>query len=355
MVKVLVLDQSSSINDYNQALYSNMGQRESLKFFSISKIEIKNVKQLEFKYKIINFLFFTFNLIRLLNRHKINIIHWHWVQVFLLSFIINLICKLKGIKIIYTAHNTNPFHGQKSLKFYLQSFGFNIFLNSCDKIIVHNKYSAKKIFSDSRNIRIIPHGLLSFGKIDLENIKKSHLNSSTFLFFGKIENYKGLDRLIPHIEKMLYVFDNIKITIAGKPGKTDPKLIDRLRKVEERCTRLKLIFKYIDKKHAHQLFSKSRILFLPYKHIDDSGVLSIAKNYTLPCAISSLNGFFASGLSNENSFILKDYDENSWFKLVQDSMNSIIYNKKVYHLSKLKDKSEDWRAIAKSTMSIYVN
>ena len=106
-------------------------------------------------------------------------------------------------------------------------------------------------------------------------------------------------------------------------------------------------------KTAHDLFENARVLILPYKHIDDSGVISAGINYLLPSLISDLNGFAARGLNSKNSFIIEDFCEKSWLNVMDRVLNEKLYNEKLESLKCLRRKSDSWDEIALKTKYLY--
>lgn len=357
MTRVLIVDFASSVHDYTNELYSNFINDKKFEIFFLTKKNVQKfqnfIKFNSNNFKIINYLNNIVLLITCQKKYKIKVIHWQFVQIFFISYLINLYFKKSGLKIIYTAHNSIPYHGQKSFKFFFQKIGFNLFLKSCDDIIVHNKISNSKIQKICNKTVLIPHGLLTFGKINEKNLPHLRFNSKSILFFGILSYYKGIDRFVLALEDLLIKRPDIKIIIAGKIGNINNKTINLLESLSRRYNNLLLDLNYIDKSKAHKLFINSKVIILPYRNIDDSGVLNAAINYIIPPIISDLQSFYAKGLNKNNSYLISDFSTNSWLTIFDDVFNEQIYKVKFNNLLKIKNNHPSWQEISYKTKLIY--
>ena len=350
---ILIIDHSSSIHDYNQELFSILARKPFINFFAVSRLGIASFKNYNLKFG--NIFFFIAQILKISKKNKITIVHWQWVPMFLVGLLLNFFFRSMRIKIVYTVHNTTPFHNQSSLLFKIRSFGFEAFLKSCDDLIVHNQYSQNTLSKISLSSKVIPHGPLSFGPIDSDEIYRQREKSRNLLFFGKLEDYKGLDRFCEVVPVILCNYPNIRITIAGAPGGIQKELFLKLESFSKNFSNFEFMPHFIRKEEAHVLFSTSRALILPYKHIDDSGVVNAAVNYELPCVISNIEGFFAKGLTAENSFVLDSFDESTWLSVLGNIFLDEVYVGKLAGLRALKAKVSSWPEIAEETIEVYAN
>ena len=353
MKNILIIDHSSSMHDYNESLYPQFSRFDGIKLYSLTKRKLSNVTLIPLKFSLITLIYYFIKIVTLAKKKQITIVHWQWVQVFFIGILLNKIFKLMGIKIIYTVHNTTPFHSQSSVKIFLQKIGFWYFLRSCDQLIVHNEYSFEVLQGNSIDSNIIPHGLLSFGEIDHTDIITKRDKSNYILFFGKLEEYKGLQRLADVLGTILVKNPDLNFIIAGKPGNISPTLLDFLETCSREFKNFTYIPNFIDKRIAHDLFLNARALILPYKHIDDSGVINVAINYLVPSVISRLDGFMAKGLDESNSFIMTNFEECSWLEVITSISNGEIYSNKLNCLQDLRTMTVGWPEIAVKTYEVY--
>ena len=207
-------------------------------------------------------------------RIKTKVIHAQWwsyplAPIYLVILGIN---KLRGKKIIITAHNIKP-HERDFFKNFLHK---SVFLLG-HEFIVHTKQNKDELLKiiNNRPIHIIPHGLITYPQAGISStLARVQLGISekdfVLLCFGHIRPYKGLDvaiRALSRIEDK-----NIKLLIAGKSWEDWTKyeqLIDRYQLKD----RIILKIGYIDTNETESIFKASNLVLLPYKHFDaQSGI-----------------------------------------------------------------------------------
>jgi glycosyltransferase involved in cell wall biosynthesis len=175
------------------------------------------------------FLLFSFlDLVKLVRKEKIDIIHAHWIipQGFLAVLYKKLFNK-KNLKIICTVHGGDIF----SLRNWLFTAIKKWTLNNVDEItIVSNeiKEEIKKIGAKNSSIKIMPMGvdekIFSPDKYD-EDIKKRHNVAGPFLLFvGRLVEKKGARYAIAAMPAVLKKYPNAKLLIIGEgPLKSELK------------------------------------------------------------------------------------------------------------------------------------
>lgn len=115
---------------------------------------------------------------------------------------------------------------------------------------------------------------------ELVNITK--VQHSFFLFFGRIDKYKGIQRLL---EAYSGYSGTTPLVIAGS-GEFTPResaLLDSINNVY-------LIHRYVSDEDLVWLFSNCRAVMLPYIEASQSGVLAMAYHFGKPVAVSNLPG-----------------------------------------------------------------
>ena len=103
-----------------------------------------------------------------------------------------------------------------------------------------------------------------------------------FLFFGRIDKYKGIERLL---EAYSSYSGTTPLVIAGS-GEFTPResaLLDSINNVY-------LINRYVSDEDLVWLFSNCRAVMLPYIEASQSGVLAMAYHFGKPVAVSNLPG-----------------------------------------------------------------
>lgn len=124
-------------------------------------------------------------------------------------------------------------------------------------------------------------------------------DSFSLLFFGAIAPYKGLDLLIKAFEGLGQEF---KLNIVGFCK--DAAYSKRMRDLITCCNnhvRIKWYNKFVTEEEMFEAFSVANVLILPYRHIDQSGVLFQAFRFGLPVVAARVGEF--------ERYVSKDFGE----------------------------------------------
>jgi glycosyltransferase involved in cell wall biosynthesis len=311
------------------------------------------------------------------NIFKTDIIHLHWIEglfkgfnnsnnvffILIKTFIyVNFIIFCKFIlkkKIVITLHNVISHNNNFPL---LEKKIFKFSLKTSDAIIIHNNYSKKKAIElyelNEKKTHIIPIGNYSvngnnnkkFSKSETRKLLNIPEKKFVVLFFGSIQNYKGISDLIQVFSKILEYDNDFYLIVAGSCNDKDLKnqLSNFSKSYEHNC---KIFLDYIEDDLIPVLMNASNVGILPYKRISTSAVLLLFMSYSVPIIISRLEPF--EELLGNNGIYYKVGDN-------EDLEKKIIYAKNHYSelgnlsrkLLKLSKKYE-WGEIADNTIEIY--
>jgi glycosyltransferase involved in cell wall biosynthesis len=142
-----------------------------------------------------------------------------------------------------------------------------IILSECFRDYMINFYKKR-----SDEVCVIPHGVFDYYK-GVENklsISYDH-DKINFLFFGRIEKYKGLLVLAEAYKNLRKIYNNISLTVVGNGDFTpyNKAFID----LED----FKLVNRWIDDNEVNGFFLGNNIVtVLPYLDATQSGVINIA-------------------------------------------------------------------------------
>ncbi len=167
------------------------------------------------------FILFSFlNLVKLIKKEDIDIIHAHWIipQGFL-AVLYKKIFRKKNLKIICTVHGGDIF----SLRGWLMTKIKKWTLDNTNEITVVSeevKEELKRTKIKSKHIQIMPMGVdekvFNPDKYD-ENIKKRYnITSSFLLFVGRLVEKKGIKYAISAMPAVLKKYPNAKFIIIGE-------------------------------------------------------------------------------------------------------------------------------------------
>ena len=143
------------------------------------------------------------------------------------------------------------------------------------------------------------------------------------LFFGRIEEYKGLDVLADAFVKIQKSVPNISLTIAGN-GDCSP-----YKDIYKHLENVTIINRWIGDEEIYPLFSTpNTISVLPYKTGTQSGVITLAQKYGTPIVASDCGGIAEQIKDGVSGYLVKPGDAD-------DICNKIIYISK--HINEVND------------------
>ncbi len=188
-------------------------------------------------------------------------------------------------------HDPAPHTGESFLNKLLSEYAYKKASNLvvCTRSFVD---LAKKRFK--KRVYFMPHGLLTNYKWNADIVEKTNKdkNRVRFLFFGRIEKYKGVEILLKAFSRFSEK-EQAELVIAGCGDLSayDQWLKDR---------RITTINRYLNDSEISDLFSdRNTILVLPYIDATQSGVAMIAIGLEVP-VIASDTGGLKEQLNNGN-------------------------------------------------------
>lgn len=287
------------------------------------------------------------------------ILHLQWLRIWILDwwFIRFFKCILKT-KFIFTVHNILPRKRNKNtFKRFHKLYEF------ADILIVHTQTSKNKLEKKFQiipeKIIVMPHGILEM-KVSIEKLKEAeerlnanHIFDNKIIFgaLGVQNPYKGTDLLIKawRESSVLSTAQNAILLIAGKPSGMDIPtdlpdnllVIPRLLSNEE--------FKY--------LIDRVDVMVLPYREIEQSGVLLSLINENKPYCCTDA-GELAKPIESEGiGWKIENCSETAIAQtLINILMNpTSIYEKKYNEVGweRLKDKYS-WKQSNRILTNIYL-
>lgn len=226
-------------------------------------------------------------------RRKPDVIHFQWLPVPVVDA--PYLSRLRRmVPLFLTLHNTSAFHGSLLQRAH-QGLGLSLVFKHLDGLIVHTEFSRNIVLEHkwmpAEKIHVVPHGVLDYYRSVQPASVPTKSDEPIALFFGVIERYKGVDLLIRAFAALP---DDIRSTsrlvIAGRPTNmgTELRKLACLLGVEHRIT---WISRFIDEREIPELFSSASVVVLPYREIDQSGVLMTAIAFDKPVIASAIGGF----------------------------------------------------------------
>jgi alpha-maltose-1-phosphate synthase len=214
-----------------------------------------------------------FNLLKLVNMTKPDIIHIVFEDPVsaVLSFFLS-----RKYPVIVTEHDPKLHDGEKLLIRIMFWFSRLITRNFSKAIIVHGRSLQNSLHEQGvplHKIHVVPHGDFSYFTQWSDPTVKEEL---ALLYFGLINEYKGIEYLIQAAPKIIEQFPEVKIIIAGE-GDFSP--YQKLIKMQDN---FEIYNTYIPDEQVAQLFDRAAVVILPYIDASQSGVIPIAYSFKKP-------------------------------------------------------------------------
>lgn len=190
-----------------------------------------------------------------------------------------------------------------------------ILLSEKFRTIVSKLYNKKL-----ENVHVIPHGIFDF--YNSFKVKKKSMYSKekiNFIFFGRIEKYKGLHVLSEAYKMLHQKYKDITLTIIGNGDFSEYE--EEYSKLED----ITIINRWIKDEEVKYFFTGNNIItVLPYLDATQSGVINIAMmNKSL--VIATNTGGIGEQVKNKKTGLLVSPNN---VKELADTMEFAIKNKK---------------------------
>ncbi len=230
-------------------------------------------------------------LLRRVRQIKPDVIHFQWLPAPVLD---NLyLQKLSAIApLVLTVHNTDP-HGTWLQRFH-QKLGWEAVFRHFRAIIVHSAFSQRQIiqnrWASAASIHIVPHGVLDYYHEQPAGHSPVASPAQSVLFFGNIEAYKGLDVLLPAFARLPAALQSeTRVLVVGTPN-IEIAPLQKLARDLGIDSRIVWRLGFVPEEELPQLFREASVVVLPYRRIDQSGVLMTAIAFGKAIVASRVGG-----------------------------------------------------------------
>ncbi len=181
------------------------------------------------------------------------------------------------------AHTGTSFYQQYLFKRHYRKADDVFTLTKSFKETVHEQFEIPL-----EHIHYVPHGRMQmYNQYSKEMYDSLHFDSKkyTYLFFGFIEHYKGLNVLAGAYKKIREQRDDVSLIVAGNGDFAPYK--DKFEGIKD----VTIINRYIKDEEVGALFAGSNVIsVLPYINATQSGVIPIAYEYLTPIIASDTGG-----------------------------------------------------------------
>jgi len=245
------------------------------------------------------------NLIFYAWRTDSHLFHILWLNKF--EFIdrtlMNILYKLKGKKLVFTAHNVNSKKRDGSDS-WVNRVTLRAMYSMLDHVFVHTESAKEELVLEygvvPDRITVIPFGLNTYAPDTLVSKReaRSRLDldekATVLLFFGQIAPYKGLDVLLDALSLGAAEDENLRLIIAGKAKRGFEAYWQALKSSlagHPMRSRIVVNDNFIPDSDVPVLFRAADALILPYRAIYQSGPLSLAYRFGVPVVATRVGSF----------------------------------------------------------------
>lgn len=203
------------------------------------------------------------------NITKYDIIHLHELRSYQNNIIIRY-AKKYNIPYILQPHASTPKHINKSFikNIYDLFYGNRIIQNASTTIAVSNEEAYYDKLMKAKDVQVIYNGmnLEEYNHKNDSDFKiKNNINSPYILYFGRLDELKGINHIIEAFSILPEEFKNYKLVIAGKitPYKEELDKIITKNKIEN-----KVIFTgYVEEKDKIAIYREAELFVNPVKYM----------------------------------------------------------------------------------------
>ena len=275
-----------------------------------------------------------------------SVIHQQWIKATLFDLSIWKIARrLFGTRIIFTAHNVLPhIRTNTSLQEYRTIYSL------CDRVISHTETSRGELIAEfpetESKVSIVPHGVmeLSANRHDVERLKADYCRKyaldAKFIvgILGARSQYKGSDLILSVWKNTPEILNDDSIRLLAV-GKTQKDLEEQMPKLTEGIPNLISIDRFIENDEFEALMELTDVMLMPYRHIDQSGLLLTIAQKEIPFCVSTVGELKKPLEIADVGWSFKSLDASD----IRDKILEILHNRKA--VAAKKNDKEGWRRI----------
>jgi glycosyltransferase involved in cell wall biosynthesis len=205
------------------------------------------------------------------------VVHFQWLAVQPLDA---LLLRAFRPPLVLTAHDVLPREARPG-----QRAGQRRLYARVDAIVVHSEHGRARLVDEvgvpAEKVTVIPHGVLAPAGDDGLPPELEGVEGPVALFFGLLRPYKGLDVLLDAWRGI----DGAELWVVGMPR------MDTSALRAAAPPGVRFVERFVPDGQVAALFRRADLAVLPYREIDQSGVLFTALGFGVPLVLSDVGGF----------------------------------------------------------------
>src|SRR5436305_9372022 len=209
-----------------------------------------------------------------------DVVHWQWLTV---QPVDAYLLPPKRPRVL-TAHDILPREPRPG-----QIGATRRLLEKMDAVVVHSEDGASRLTGelglDRERVHVIPHGAFDYlTRLPAESPlppELAEVEGPVVLFFGLLRPYKGIDVLLEAWREL----DGPELWVVGMPRMP----LDDL--MAGAPPGVRFVPRFVPDAELPAYFRRADVVVLPYREIDQSGVLYTALAFGKPLVLSAVGGF----------------------------------------------------------------
>jgi glycosyltransferase involved in cell wall biosynthesis len=277
---------------------------------------------------------------------------FHKAWAFTLFVLDGLICRLMGVRFVWTIHN---FYEHEFEETRAERLCRKVLFRLSRRAIVHSQ-GARKAVCEAYGLRraeklvVIPHGNYLTCPISLTppNFGRESLglsaSTTVFLFFGMVRRYKGLEPFLAAFSTVRRA--DIALVVAGKS--LDGKLSEWLNAEAEKDPRIIVRDEFVPDEDVSSYFDIADAVVLPFKKTLTSGSVILALGFGKPLILPSTA-----------KLLDVPGEDGAWYYETEDELISLLENlskataREKGRVNRDIARSLSWQKIASETAKVY--
>jgi glycosyltransferase involved in cell wall biosynthesis len=206
-----------------------------------------------------------------------DVVHFQWLTVQQLD---GLLLPRGDAPLVLTAHDVLPREGSR-----LRRAAQRRLYGRFDAVVVHSQHGRARLIDelgvDARRVHVIAHGAFAH-LAQLPAVPPPFATDKrVVLFFGLLRPYKGLDVLLQAWRGI----EDAELWIVGMPR------MDVAALLADAPPNVRLVSRFVADAELPAYFRRADLVVLPYREIEQSGVLFTALAFGKPLLVSDVGGF----------------------------------------------------------------
>ena len=280
-------------------------------------------------------------------RRKPAVVHFQWMVLPLLDVLAMWLIS-RRCPTILTVHDTVPFNGERlSL---VQNLGFDLPIRLADRVIVHTQAGRQALLARgvaAAKVHVVPHGPLRLATSPSpQALARKRDPRWTFVLFGEIKPYKGLDLLVEALGRLdAAQRSSMRLLVAGRARMDLAPILSRIAQLELSST-IDMDIRRLDESEMADLFEAADSFVFPYRQIDASGVYFLVKSFG-KWLVASRVGIFAEDVAAGTDGALIDAGD------IDALARELAWAAAARPPARPLDRGESWQQIGLATRQVY--